>query len=100
MPEIGLEHREVFNDDHRQFRDTVRRFFRKDVEPNYREWEKQGMFPAEVFRKAGAAGILHRQDHVVDQLPHPRRGRVLDRLRMRAQHRMPHMGDFQQSHAR
>ena len=58
MPEIGLEHREVFNDDHRQFRDTVRRFFRKDVEPDYREWEKQGMFPAEVFRKAGAAGIL------------------------------------------
>ena len=58
MSTIGFEHREVFSDDHRQFRETVRRFFRNDVEPFYRHWEKQGGFPAEVFRKAGAAGIL------------------------------------------
>jgi len=58
MSELGLEHREVFNEDHEQFRATVRRFFRKEIEPYYHDWEKQGSFPAEVFRKAGAAGIL------------------------------------------
>src|SRR5258706_13481815 len=58
MPELGTERRDVFNDDHHQFRETVRRFFRKEVEPHFREWEKQGIFPADVFRKAGAAGIL------------------------------------------
>lgn len=58
MQTIGLEHREVFTDDHRQFRDTVRRFFLREIEPHYKEWERQGGFPAEIFRKAGAAGIL------------------------------------------
>lgn len=58
MSTIGFEHRDVFNDSHRQFRETVRRFFKHDVEPYYRQWEKQGGFPAEVFRNAGAAGIL------------------------------------------
>jgi len=58
MSEVGLEHRAVFSDDHEQFRATVRRFFRKEVEPHFRDWEKQGSFPAELFRKAGDAGIL------------------------------------------
>src|SRR5258708_16433236 len=58
MPELGSERRDVFNEDHHAFRETVRRFFRKEVEPHFREWEKQGIFPADVFRKAAAAGIL------------------------------------------
>jgi acyl-CoA dehydrogenase len=58
MPEPGSERRDVFNEDHHAFRETVRRFFRKEVEPHFREWEKRGIFPADVFRKAGAAGIL------------------------------------------
>jgi long-chain-acyl-CoA dehydrogenase len=56
--EIGLERREIFSDDHNEFRTTVRRFFRKEVEPHFRDWEKVGTFPAEIFRKAGEAGIL------------------------------------------
>ena len=47
---------------------------------------------------SGAAGILHRFDHVLDEAAHPGGGRVLDRLGRSAQHRMPHAGDFQQSH--
>jgi alkylation response protein AidB-like acyl-CoA dehydrogenase len=58
MESLGFEQRAVFSDDHRQFRETVRRFFRTEVEPHYRDWERQGMFPANAFRKAGAAGIL------------------------------------------
>jgi alkylation response protein AidB-like acyl-CoA dehydrogenase len=58
METLGFEHREVFSDDHRAFRDTVRRFFRTEIEPHYRDWERQGIFPAAAFRKAGAAGIL------------------------------------------
>jgi acyl-CoA dehydrogenase len=58
VAEIGLEPRPVFDESHRQFREVVRRFFRKDVEPHYREWERQGAFPASVFRAAAGAGIL------------------------------------------
>jgi acyl-CoA dehydrogenase len=58
VTDIGLEHRGIFSDEHQQFRMTVRRFFRKEVEPHFRDWEKVGTFPAEIFRKAGAAGIL------------------------------------------
>jgi acyl-CoA dehydrogenase len=58
VTDLGLERREVFDDDHHEFRETVRRFFRKEIEPHYRQWEKDGIFPASVFRQAGAAGIL------------------------------------------
>ena len=50
MTDLGLERREVFDDDHHEFRETVRRFFRKEIEPHYRQWEKDGIFPASVFR--------------------------------------------------
>jgi alkylation response protein AidB-like acyl-CoA dehydrogenase len=58
MNNLGFEAREVFSADHYQFRETVRRFFRTEVEPHFRDWEKQGIFPADAFRRAGAAGIL------------------------------------------
>src|SRR3979490_1047289 len=58
MPELGSERRDVFNEVPRACGEPARRFFRKEVEPHFREWEKQGIFPADVFRKAGAAGIL------------------------------------------
>jgi acyl-CoA dehydrogenase len=49
---------ETFSDEHRQFRDTVRRFFQREIEPNVRQWERDGIFPRDLFRRAGAAGIL------------------------------------------
>lgn len=33
----------------------MRRFFRNDIEPYYRDWEKQRTFPADTFRKAAAS---------------------------------------------
>jgi long-chain-acyl-CoA dehydrogenase len=49
---------QVYTPEHQQFRDTVRRFFQREIEPNIKAWEREGTFPADVFRKAGAAGIL------------------------------------------
>jgi len=50
--------RPVFSAEHETFRATVRRFFQKEVEPNVRQWQKDGFYPAELFTKAGEAGIL------------------------------------------
>jgi acyl-CoA dehydrogenase len=50
--------REVFSAEHETFRTTVRRFFAKEIEPNVRQWQQVGFYPAELFRKAGNAGLL------------------------------------------
>ncbi|MGH6977818.1 MAG: acyl-CoA dehydrogenase family protein, partial [Brevundimonas sp.] len=50
--------RSVFRPDHDDFRSSVRNFFRTEIEPNVRQWEKDGGFPAELFRTAGKAGLL------------------------------------------
>ena len=47
---------------------------------------------------AGAAGILHRLDHVLDELAQPGGLRVFDLGGAGAQHRVPHAGNLQQSH--
>jgi acyl-CoA dehydrogenase len=51
-------HRAIFSESHTAFRDTVRRFFAERVEPNIRAWEKEGMFPRELFDEAGKVGML------------------------------------------
>jgi hypothetical protein len=43
---------------------------------------------------AGAAGILHGLDHVVDEAAHPSCGRVVDRAGDSAQNGMPHPGNL------
>lgn len=50
--------RDCFEAEHDAFRDSVRRFMRREVEPYVKEWEKEGFFPAELFRTAGKAGLL------------------------------------------
>src|SRR5258708_37063701 len=40
------------------FRDTCRRFFEKEVTPFHMKWEEEGMVPRELWRKAGAQGLL------------------------------------------
>lgn len=56
--ELGIEGRGIFREDHDQFRKTVRTFFRREIEPNLREWEKAGMFDPGLFKKAAQYGIL------------------------------------------
>jgi acyl-CoA dehydrogenase len=50
--------REIFSEEHEAYRTTARRFFQREVEPNVRQWQKDGFFPAELFTKAGQAGLL------------------------------------------
>lgn len=55
---MTLLDRTIFSAEHRLFRDTARKFFEREVAPRHREWEKAGVAPREVWRKAGRAGLL------------------------------------------
>lgn len=50
--------RTLFSDDHEIFRTAVRRFVETEITPHHAAWEKQGMVPRELWRKAGEAGLL------------------------------------------
>jgi len=50
--------RNLFTPEHDIFRDTVRRFIDKEIVPYHAQWESEGRVPREVWRKAGAAGLL------------------------------------------
>ena len=50
--------RTLFNADHEGFRDTVRRFIDREIAPFHAGWEDQGYVDREVWRKAGASGLL------------------------------------------
>ena len=50
--------RELFSAEHEAFRDTVRRFIEKEIAPYHAQWEADGVVPRELWRKAGAAGML------------------------------------------
>jgi acyl-CoA dehydrogenase len=50
--------RELFNDEHEAFRDTVRRFIDKEIAPYHAHWESEQIVPRELWLKAGAAGML------------------------------------------
>ncbi|WP_176590508.1 MULTISPECIES: acyl-CoA dehydrogenase family protein [Sphingobium] len=50
--------RKIFRDDHEAFRETARNFFRNEVEPNVKGWEKDGFYPAELFKVAARYGLL------------------------------------------
>ncbi len=50
--------RTLFADEHRMFRDAVRRFMEHEVVPHHEQWEEQGYVDREVWQKAGANGLL------------------------------------------
>ena len=47
-----------YTPEHQMFRDTCRRFFEKEVTPFHMKWEEEGIVPRELWRKAGAQGLL------------------------------------------
>lgn len=55
----NIQNRTIFRDDHEHFREQVQRFFKDEVSPFHPEWERQGVIPKEVWRKAGALGLLN-----------------------------------------
>ena len=50
--------RELFNQDHDAFRNTVQRFIAKEIAPFHAQWEEAGIVPRDLWLKAGAAGML------------------------------------------
>ena len=50
--------RTLFSADHDSFRDSVRRFIEREITPFHAAWEEQGYVEREVWRKAGANGML------------------------------------------
>lgn len=51
--------RRVFRDDHELFRDQVRRFVANEIAPHYAEWEKAGITPRSLWKRAGQEGLLN-----------------------------------------
>jgi acyl-CoA dehydrogenase len=50
--------RSAYSDDHESFRQTVRQFVAKEVEPNAARWDEDGIVPKSLWPKAGALGLL------------------------------------------
>ena len=48
----------IFEPEHEQFRETVRAFISREIEPYSQEWEAAGQVDRDVYRKAGEAGLL------------------------------------------
>ncbi|MEM9056300.1 MAG: acyl-CoA dehydrogenase family protein [Pseudomonadota bacterium] len=48
----------IFDEEHEMFRDSVRRFFQKEVEPHRDAWYEAGQVDPAVYRKAGEQGLL------------------------------------------
>jgi acyl-CoA dehydrogenase len=48
----------IFTPEHDQFRDSVRRFFEREVAPHGERWREQGYVDREIYLKAGAQGLL------------------------------------------
>jgi acyl-CoA dehydrogenase len=47
-----------YTQEHRIFREAVRRFYDKEVTPNVEAWEKAGMVPRDLWSKFGEQGFL------------------------------------------
>jgi alkylation response protein AidB-like acyl-CoA dehydrogenase len=49
---------QLYKAEHELFRKTVKAFIDREIAPNYEHWDQQGQVDREVWRKAGAEGLL------------------------------------------
>src|SRR5262249_27441924 len=47
-----------FTDEHEMIRQTVTRFCKEEIAPYAAEWDDEGIFPRELFNKAGELGMF------------------------------------------
>lgn len=47
-----------FTEEHRMLRDTVKQFAQREIAPFAEEWDAEGIFPRDVFKKAGDLGLF------------------------------------------
>jgi acyl-CoA dehydrogenase len=50
--------RSLFREEHEIFRSSVRKFVEREIVPCHAQWERDGIVPRELWRKAGAEGLL------------------------------------------
>lgn len=50
--------RDLFDEEHEMFRDSVRSFMKKEIGPHSDRWHEQGIVDREAFSKAGEMGLL------------------------------------------
>lgn len=55
---MGSQRHPIFTAEHDDLRESVRRFVDKELRPHVDEWEAEGFFPDDVFRRAGELGFL------------------------------------------
>ena len=48
----------ALTEEHEAFRDTMRKFVQREIAPHATAWDEAEEFPRELYRKAGAAGLL------------------------------------------
>ena len=53
--------RTLFEPEHIDYRESVRRFVAEDITPHHLAWEHEGIVPRELFTKAAAVGMLAMQ---------------------------------------
>jgi acyl-CoA dehydrogenase len=58
MAQTNLLKSNPYTADHTAYRDTVRRFIAAEITPFHQQWENDGIVPRELWRKAGAIGLL------------------------------------------
>ena len=54
---IRMQDNEIFTNEHRAIRQTVRKFA-ASLAPHAEEWDEAGIFPREIFKQAGDLGLL------------------------------------------
>jgi acyl-CoA dehydrogenase len=55
---LDTSRRSAFGPEHGQFRDSVRRFFERELIPHLTRWEEEGIIDRAFWTKAGEAGLL------------------------------------------
>ncbi len=50
--------RDIFTEEHDAFRDMVRAFITKEIEPYHEQWDRDGVVSRDVWLAAGRAGLL------------------------------------------
>jgi acyl-CoA dehydrogenase len=58
LPMLKTQIRTAYTDEHEQFRDTVKKFIAREMEPHMARWEDEGVVDKATWRKAGEAGLL------------------------------------------
>lgn len=55
---LNTQGRDIFESEHEQFRDSVRKFFDVELTPNLEKWEEEGLVDKGFWLACGEAGLL------------------------------------------